>query len=138
MFVDNCNFPLYIQNCRKTSGDFMKISEEDRVLLHELFSKCGPLFIAMGDEIRQKLILDILDAGENGINVMTLAAGSRLSRPAISHHLKILKDSGVVSCEKQGTQAFYRLVVNKKFAEVEHLIQSTISIIDKVNAKDAE
>lgn len=116
----------------------MKISEEERALLHDMFAKCGPLFIALGDEIRQKLILDILDAGENGINVMTLAAGSKLSRPAISHHLKILKDSGVVACEKQGTQAFYRLVIHKKFTEVESLIQSTIRIIDTVNAKDAD
>lgn len=113
----------------------MKISDEDLALLHELFAKCGPLFIAMGDEIRQKLILDILDAGENGINVMTLASGSKLSRPAISHHLKILKDSGVVVCEKQGTQAFYHLAIHKKFAEVESLIQSTIRIIDEINGK---
>ena len=116
----------------------MKISEEDRSLLHELFNKCGPLFIAMGDEIRQKLILDILDAGEDGINVMTLAAGSKLSRPAISHHLKILKDSGAVTVEKQGTQAFYRLAVHKKFSEVESLIHSTIRIIDQVNSQEDE
>ncbi|MBQ0039014.1 MAG: winged helix-turn-helix transcriptional regulator [Treponema sp.] len=116
----------------------MNISENDRNLLHELFNKCGPLFIALGDEVRQKLILDILDAGEGGINVMTLAAGSKLSRPAISHHLKILKDSGVLAAEKEGTQVFYRIAVHKKFAEVESLIQSTIDIIEKVNKKEGK
>ena len=116
----------------------MKISDDDLALLHELFSKCGPLFIALGDEIRQKLILDILDAGENGVNVMTLAAGSKPSSPAISHHLKILKDSGVVSFEKQGTQAFYKLTIQKKLAEVESLIQSTFRIIDEVNKQESK
>ena len=87
----------------------MKISDDDLALLHELFSKCGPLFIALGDEIRQKLILDILDAGENGVNVMTLAAGSKLSRPAISHHLKILRKAGLIVSRRDGKEIYYKL-----------------------------
>lgn len=114
----------------------MKITAEDRELLHELFNKCGPMFIALGDEIRQKLLLDIIDAGEDGVNVNTIAAGSKLSRPAISHHLKIMKDSGVVTSEKQGTQVFYKVAVHKRFSEVESLIKSTIDLINKANNAD--
>ncbi len=109
------------------------ITEDERKTLHELFNRCGPIFIALGDEIRQQLLLAILDAGENGINVMTLTAGSRLSRPAISHHLKILKDSGLVATDKQGTQVFYRINAHRKFSEVESLIHSTVDIINRVN-----
>ena len=61
-----------------------------------MFNSCSPLFIALGDEVRQKLVLDIVDAGAEGINVKNLSAKSRLSRPAISHHLKVLKDSGLI------------------------------------------
>ena len=114
----------------------MEISEEDKRLLHELFAQCGPLFVALGDEVRQKLLLDIIDAGEAGVNVNTIAAGSKLSRPAISHHLKIMKDSVVLEAEKQGTQVFYKVAVHKRFAEVESLINSTVKLINKVNAEN--
>lgn len=113
----------------------MEITEEDKNLLHELFSQCGPVFVALGDEIRQKLLLDIIDAGESGVNVNTIASRSNLSRPAISHHLKIMKDSGVLEAEKQGTQVFYKVAVHKRFAEVESLINSTMELINKVNAE---
>ena len=72
-----------------------------------LFDKCSPLFLALGDSQRQKILIDIAEAGE--INVSDLAAMSSLSRPAVSHHLKLLKDYGVVAAIKKGTQIFYRL-----------------------------
>ena len=53
------------------------------------FKTCAPIFIALGDEARQKLIMDIADAGNEGINVTHLSEKSHLSRPAISHHLKV-------------------------------------------------
>ena len=43
-----------------------------------------------------------------------------------------------MTVEKQGTQAFYRLAVHKKFSEVESLIHSTIRIIDQVNSQENE
>ena len=58
------------------------------------FNSCVPFFIAMSDEYRQQLIMDIAEAGNDGINVSNLSAKSKLSRPAISHHLKVLKDAG--------------------------------------------
>ncbi|HBG66460.1 MAG TPA: ArsR family transcriptional regulator [Treponema sp.] len=85
------------------------IEKKELRRLHGMFNSCSPLFIALGDKVRQKLLLDILDAGSEGINVKNLSAKSRLSRPAISHHLKVLKDSGLIEPEKVGTQIFYRI-----------------------------
>ena len=79
----------------------MYISQDELKELHKMFHECGPFFIALGEEIRQKIILDILDAGVDGLNVMTLTSMSHLSRPAISHHLKVLKDSGLVIAERR-------------------------------------
>ena len=58
--------------------------------LQELFHSCMPLFIALGDEVR----LNIIEA---------------LSRPAISHHLKIMKSCGLVEVTQSGTSNYYRL-----------------------------
>ena len=89
-----------------------------------LFKTCGPLFIALGDEIRQKIIVDIGDSGENGINVASLTAKSHLSRPAVSHHLKVLKDCGLVATKKIGTQIFYTLSLGKNVEQMEKLLSS--------------
>lgn len=97
--------------------------------IYNQFHACAPIFIALGDEIRQKLILDIVDAHETGINVTNLSAKSKLSRPAISHHLKVLKDCGLVKPIKVGTQIFYRINLKKNLESIAALISSVQEII---------
>ena len=113
----------------------MAISKSE---LKKIHNKCGPLFIALGDEVRQKLILDIADAGEEGISVMDLTSKSNLSRPAISHHLKILKDSGFVKTIKRGTWVFYKISISENFAEIDKLVNESLRIIEKVRKEQAE
>ncbi len=100
------------------------------------FNSCVPFFIAMSDEYRQKLIMDIAEAGKEGINVTNLSAKSNLSRPAISHHLKILKDSGLIKPLKIGTQIFYQLNLSENFKVVSELIASMENILAKAYATD--
>ncbi len=50
------------------------IDKEALHRIHLLFNTCAPLFIALGDEVRRKLILDIADGGEEGIIVTHLSA----------------------------------------------------------------
>jgi len=101
------------------------------------FKSCGPIFIALGDEIRQNLILDIVNAGSEGINVTDLASRTKLSRPAISHHLKVLKDCGLINPIKMGTQIFYKLNMKEKLSEASDLFQSIQNVIQKINLKEA-
>jgi ArsR family transcriptional regulator len=41
--------------------------------------------------------------------VCDLTAAFELSQPTVSHHLRILRDAGLVEAERRGTWAFYRL-----------------------------
>jgi ArsR family transcriptional regulator len=41
--------------------------------------------------------------------VCDLTAAFELSQPTISHHLRILRDAGLVDVERRGTWAYYRL-----------------------------
>ena len=43
------------------------------------------------------------------MNVGEITSQFRLSRPAISHHLKVLKDAGIVKSQKTGQEVHYRL-----------------------------
>ena len=92
----------------------------------------------MSDEYRQQLIMDIAEAGKEGINVSNLSAKSKLSRPAISHHLKVLKDSGLIKPLKVGTQIFYQLNLSENFKTVSELINSMENILQKINEIEPE
>ncbi len=62
---------------------------------------------AIGEPIRLQLLYLLGDQGRR--NVGDIARQFRLSRPAISHHLKVLKDAGVLDSEKVGQEVYYWL-----------------------------
>ncbi|MEK7734081.1 MAG: metalloregulator ArsR/SmtB family transcription factor [Pseudomonadota bacterium] len=64
-------------------------------------------FSALGDTTRQQIIL-LFDPGEE-ICVNDIAQLFHLSRPAISHHLKVLREAELLVCEKRSKQVYYRV-----------------------------
>ena len=95
------------------------------------FKACAPIFTALGDTTRQKLCLDLAATGFEGINVADLAGKSILSRPAVSHHLKVLKDAGIIEPIKKGTQIFYRLKLKDSFVLMKKLMDTVEEILDE-------
>ncbi len=85
--------------------------------LEAYFHECMPLFIALGDEMRLKIIEVLSRAARSGnrdgLNVNEITKQVNLSRPAISHHLKILKNSGLVNVRESGTSNYYRLTLRE-------------------------
>lgn len=76
--------------------------------LAEEFKECRKILLAFGDENRQHLILEMMQMGEcGGVRVGEITARTNLSRPAVSHHLGILKDAGIVKVRREGTKNFY-------------------------------
>jgi ArsR family transcriptional regulator, arsenate/arsenite/antimonite-responsive transcriptional repressor len=65
------------------------------------------LFTGLGDAMRLDIIF-LLGEHER-LNVGEIAAHFHLSRPAISHHLKVLKDARVLKSQKSGTEVYYWL-----------------------------
>lgn len=62
-------------------------------------------FTAMGDEHRQRILLTF-SPGER-LNVGQIVEVSTLSRSAVSHHLKILRDAGVLQSVKEGKEVYF-------------------------------
>ena len=65
------------------------------------------LLTAIGDPARLEILF--LLAGYDRLNVGEITARFRLSQPAISHHLRVLREAGAVQSEKVGQEVFYRL-----------------------------
>ena len=63
-------------------------------------------FDALGDPNRRALV-ELLRAGEG--SVQQLADAQPISRPAVSRHLRLLKEAGLVTDRAEGTRRLYRL-----------------------------
>ena len=63
------------------------------------------VFVAMGDTHRQRILLTF-EKGER-LNVGQIVEVSTLSRSAVSHHLKIMREAGVLGSEKIGKEVWF-------------------------------
>lgn len=76
--------------------------------LAEEFESCRKVLVALGDENRQHLILEMMRMEDCfGARVGDITERTHLSRPAVSHHLQILKDAGILRVRKEGTKHYY-------------------------------
>jgi len=63
------------------------------------------IFVALGDEHRQRMLL-LFEPGER-LNAGQIAEVSTLGRSTVSHHLKILREAGVLASEKIGKEVWF-------------------------------
>ena len=63
-------------------------------------------FKAMADPIRLRL-LSMITSASGEICVCDLTPHFEVSGPTISHHLKVLREAGLVDCERRGTWVYY-------------------------------
>ncbi|WIJ23784.1 ArsR/SmtB family transcription factor [Devosia sp. RR2S18] len=68
------------------------------------------LFNALADPTRCKIV-EMLQEGPQPVHV--LSAEFRISRPAISRHLRVLKSAKVIGLTKKGRENRYRLLPNR-------------------------
>ncbi|MEK5643318.1 transcriptional regulator [Paenibacillus rhizosphaerae] len=96
------------------------MSQQTEDILQQ-FKDCIPLLEVLTDVNRQAMIM-LLAQNKSGLNVNTIAGHINLSRPAVSHHLKVLKQSGFIKPEKKGVENYYVLTVRKPLEQLKSLI----------------
>jgi ArsR family transcriptional regulator len=68
------------------------------------------VFKALGDPVRLRL-LSLIGAHQGGeVCVCDLTSAFDLTQPTISHHLKVLREAGIITNERRGTWVYYRLM----------------------------
>lgn len=83
------------------------------------------VYTALGDEHRQRILLTF-SPGER-LNVGQIVEVSTLSRSAVSHHLKVLRDAGVLQSRKEGKEVYFW--INKAF-----LVEAMGTVVDYIRA----
>ncbi len=81
--------------------------------ISEKFKTCRNALLALGDDTRQLIILTLLENDYSGIRVGEIAKKTHLSRPAVSHHLQVLKSAGIINMRREGTKNYYYIDSNE-------------------------
>lgn len=72
------------------------------------FERNQKVLTALGDESRQYLLVTMMKMGKcDGVRALEVVEHCNLSRPAVSHHLQILKEAGILKSRKEGTKIYY-------------------------------
>jgi ArsR family transcriptional regulator, arsenate/arsenite/antimonite-responsive transcriptional repressor len=67
------------------------------------------VFKALGDPVRLRLV-SLIGAHQGGeVCVCELTDAFDLTQPTISHHLKVLREAGIITSERRGTWVYYQL-----------------------------
>ena len=70
------------------------------------WSGLARVFTALGDENRQRILLMFEKAEE--LTIKDVFEACPLSRTAISHHIRVLREAGVLTAEKRGKEVFLK------------------------------
>ncbi|MEK4259384.1 MULTISPECIES: ArsR/SmtB family transcription factor [unclassified Paenibacillus] len=91
--------------------------------LADEFKRNQKVLTAIGYETRQAILLALIQGQQvPGMRVGEIKEKTHLSRPAVSHHLKILKDAQIISVHKEGTINYYRLDAKSKLKLLKSLV----------------
>lgn len=102
------------------------------------FKQCRKILVALGDQNRQHMILEMMKMGEcNGVRVNEIATKTHLSRPAVSHHLQILKDAGILKMRRESTKNYYYFDPDmKSFGLLIEVLQKSVDVTSKLHGGD--
>ena len=66
-----------------------------------------PVFAALGDETRLRVVTRLSEEGP--LSIARLTEGTEVSRQAVTKHLRVLEDAGLVRGDREGRENVYRL-----------------------------
>jgi Predicted transcriptional regulators len=111
------------------------LEKESQQLLKEI-TECQKAFIALGDETRQQIIIALLASGCEGICAGEIPGKTNLSRPAVSHHLQILKDAEIVAVRNVGTKKYYYMSANAtQWGKITAIINHVNDLVLEISRK---
>ena len=87
-----------------------------------IMGQCAPVFAMLQDVHRQEILMILFENGE--LSVTELTERLTLSRPAVSHHLKLLLDAQLVSVRQEGKERYYGVSLSSALKLLKNLTES--------------
>lgn len=105
--------------------------------LADRFKESQKAILAIGDATRQRIILALLENDQIGMRVGEITNQTNLSRPAVSHHLKILKEAKIIAMRRKGTMNFYYINADEtEWGKLADLMDSVNEIVKAATRAD--
>ncbi|MBW4085424.1 helix-turn-helix transcriptional regulator [Paenibacillus sp. S150] len=117
---------------KTAAGAESALLHKKQVFLNEL-RKSTDLFKAVADPVRQDILMMFMVAKR--LNVSQIVERSPMSRPTISHHLKILKQAGIVNSRKEATEVHYWLTMESSILDQ---LRSIIRAAEEIENDEAK
>lgn len=92
---------------------------------NESFDKVSSLFGLLGDMSRIKIFWILCHCEECVINISAMV---KMSSPAVSHHLKLLKTSGLIESRRDGKEVYYSASKSKHSKALHKMLEELIEI----------
>jgi ArsR family transcriptional regulator, arsenate/arsenite/antimonite-responsive transcriptional repressor len=93
----------------------------DETAAHDL----ARIFKALADPVRLRLLSLIASYGESQVCVCNLTGAFDVGQSTISHHLRVLREAGLVDCERRGTWVYY-WVLPAPLAQLSTLLEPAV------------
>lgn len=100
--------------------------EEKYEAIADLLLKNTPLFEALADPMRQTILLLLADKQQ--LSVGELTSYTDLSRPAISHHIRVLRNAGLLRESRVGVRRYYQPSFGAGLESMNELMQRICTI----------
>lgn len=89
------------------------------------FETVSDLFKQLGDSSRMRIFWILCHCEECVINISALM---EMSSPAVSHHLKLLKASGLIVSRRKGKEVYYKAADTSRVRCLHHIIEELVEI----------
>ncbi|KAA0789197.1 ArsR/SmtB family transcription factor [Bacillus wiedmannii] len=97
--------------------------QEQLNVIKKDFIDSQKVLLAIGDETRQAILLVLMETEcQTGLRVGEITKQTHLSRPAVSHHLRILREADIILMRKEGTKNFYYIDIRTKLGVLKNLV----------------
>src|SRR5690348_17147772 len=82
----------------------------DEALTEDAAADLAKAFKALGDPVRLRLLSMIAARGGEEVCVCDLIGAFQVKGSTVSHHLKVVRQAGLIDCERRGTWVYYWIV----------------------------
>lgn len=85
----------------------MSVRRRSRAPTRGRLERSAPVFAALGDQTRLRVVL--LLGGDGPASIARLTAGTNVTRQAVTKHLHVLEDAGLVQSSRMGRESVWQL-----------------------------
>lgn len=101
-------------------------------LIKEDFKRCQKILSAIGNDTRQSIITALMETTcTNGLRVGEITELTHLSRPAVSHHLRILREAGIIMVREEGSKNYYFMDVRTNLGTLKNVVNHIDEFIER-------